>query len=33
MRLSNDLFDGTCLHLEVMGRTEGLGVDVESMEL
>jgi predicted Zn-dependent peptidase len=33
LKLSNDLFDGTCLHLEVMGRTGGLGVDAESLEL
>ncbi|MBI2354448.1 MAG: insulinase family protein [Deltaproteobacteria bacterium] len=32
-RLGNDLLDGTCLNVEVMGRTEGLGITAEGLEL
>jgi predicted Zn-dependent peptidase len=32
-RLGNQLFDGACLNLEVMGRTAGLGLNEESLEL
>ena len=32
-RLANEIFDGGCLNLEVMGRTGGLNFDVENYEL
>ena len=32
-RLANEVFDGACLNLEVMGRTAGLDFDVDSFEL
>jgi predicted Zn-dependent peptidase len=33
LTLAGDLFDGTCLNLEVMGRTSGLGLDEASLVL
>lgn len=32
-RLGTDLFDGTCLHLEVIGKTTGMGLAEESVAL
>jgi len=33
LRLAGELFDGTCLNLEVMGRTGGLGLEAGSLVL
>ncbi|MBT1071768.1 M16 family metallopeptidase [Pelotalea chapellei] len=32
-RLGSELFDGTCLNLEVMGKTKGLGLNVDMLKL
>jgi len=33
LELSRNLFSGDCLHLEVMGRTGGMGADLENLKL